>query len=724
MNILGEIGFSQFIDLNKDEAPHTLPFTNQVKQCEEAERKLAYLQDQCKRHYVPITPPENIDGFLQHLNKIKDTKRKAIHLLLDEIMREIKSHEKFIQEQNARLKESEATLESVKNFHQVLRVAHRMIPQFNQQMMSDIEGRGNQKQSSVYEPLIQNDLINIERVAGVIDSEEIFRFRKLIFRVTKGKSYIYTEQYVDPENPEGKARSVYIITYYDGIHIREKIRRICDSFSGQRFDIPEHKLLQARIQEMSENIRNQRSVYDSTKQQLRQQLIDFDSVSQDGIQKSSSTIFIYKMFLAQEKALYQSLNTMKAYSGGLIGYFWAPAEQETEIMNKLASHSASKVSPIKDNFHIEPPTYNKMTEFSFVFQQIVDTYGIPTYQEANPTPVSIVTFPFMFGLMFGDMGHGSILAFFGLFLTLGANHLQKSSLKMLLPYRYFFLLLGMCSTYCGFMYNEFFAMPTELFSSCYDLNAKKQWSLAKDVTAKTGNWYYDRKDFKCTYPMGVDPVWGLSNQKLTFANNIKMKLSVIMGIVHMTIGVMMKGTNALFRHDLVTFLFEVVTGLIMLLGMFGWMDLLIYGKWFFPIQFVSRDIITVDNKPEFLGDVVNRHTPSVINIMITTVFGGGQLPDGTHDYSFLVSGDRTKYPPDDAMQAAMYSTSVNLLIWAVSCVPLMLLVKPCCCRPKHHHEPEKVDEEYELTRILPEEERNFSINNGNAMDNLVESRKK
>lgn len=89
MNTIGEIGFSQFIDLNRDEPPHTLPFTKQVKQCEEAERKLAYLQAECKRHYVKITPPDNIDGFIYHLNRIKDNKRKAIHLLLDEIMKEI-----------------------------------------------------------------------------------------------------------------------------------------------------------------------------------------------------------------------------------------------------------------------------------------------------------------------------------------------------------------------------------------------------------------------------------------------------------------------------------------------------------------------------------------------------------------------------------------------------------------------------------------------------------
>ena len=70
MNQFGELGKAQFVELNKDEAPHSLPFTKQVKQCEEAERKLQFILDQCKKHYVQVTPPDNIDGFLNQLQKI------------------------------------------------------------------------------------------------------------------------------------------------------------------------------------------------------------------------------------------------------------------------------------------------------------------------------------------------------------------------------------------------------------------------------------------------------------------------------------------------------------------------------------------------------------------------------------------------------------------------------------------------------------------------------
>ena len=47
---------------------------------------------------------------------------------------------------------------------------------------------------------------------------------------------------------------------------------------------------------------------------------------------------------------------------------------------------------------------------------IVDTYGIPTYKEINPAVFATVTFPFLFGVMFADIGHGSVIFLVGLFL--------------------------------------------------------------------------------------------------------------------------------------------------------------------------------------------------------------------------------------------------------------------------------------------------------------------
>ena len=60
---------------------------------------------------------------------------------------------------------------------------------------------------------------------------------------------------------------------------------------------------------------------------------------------------------------------------------------------------------------------------------VVDTYGIPTYLEANPAVITIVTFPFFFGMMFGDMGHGSIIMILGLFLMIFNDKLKNGSMS-------------------------------------------------------------------------------------------------------------------------------------------------------------------------------------------------------------------------------------------------------------------------------------------------------
>jgi len=58
-----------------------------------------------------------------------------------------------------------------------------------------------------------------------------------------------------------------------------------------------------------------------------------------------------------------------------------------------------------------------------------------------------------------------------------------------------------------------------------------------------------------------------------------MKMAVIIGIAHMTMGIVVKGINAVYFGNHLVLIFEVFTGLVILLGMFGFMDFLIIAKW-------------------------------------------------------------------------------------------------------------------------------------------------
>lgn len=166
-------------------------------------------------------------------------------------------------------------------------------------------------------------------------------------------------------------------------------------------------------------------------------------------------------------------------------------------------------------------------------------------------------------------------------------------MKDVLQARYMLLGMGFFAMYNGLLYNEYFAIPNDWFGSCFDTSTRACLSTSTDCNP---TYFYkspyaegEEKEFDCVYPFGVDPAWYLSPQLLTFTNNIKMKIAVIIGIAHMSMGVCVKGFNAVYFGHYDTLVFEVIAGLIIMLGLFGWMDFLIFAKWTYPMEAYSTD---------------------------------------------------------------------------------------------------------------------------------------
>ncbi len=81
------------------------------------------------------------------------------------------------------------------------------------------------------------------------------------------------------------------------------------------------------------------------------------------------------------------------------------------------------------------------------FEFLVKTYGAPAYRGIDPTIPTAFTFLLMYGIMFGDMGHGLILVLAGIGLYF---------LKYLRKYAIFPIAMGVSSIIFGTLFGEFF----------------------------------------------------------------------------------------------------------------------------------------------------------------------------------------------------------------------------------------------------------------------------
>ena len=100
------------------------------------------------------------------------------------------------------------------------------------------------------------------------------------------------------------------------------------------------------------------------------------------------------------------------------------------------------------------------------FAMLVTAYGLPNYRELEPTLFVAVSYLLMFGMMFGDVGHGFVLALGGLFLLLTNRRAVLRDVGLLL------LFGGGSSMIFG-----------ALYGSCFGIEQFKKYALWHDPLA-------------------------------------------------------------------------------------------------------------------------------------------------------------------------------------------------------------------------------------------------
>ncbi len=170
---------------------------------------------------------------------------------------------------------------------------------------------------------------------------------------------------------------------------------------------------------------------------------------------------------AMHHQLHRSLAVARAqqYFGQTAELFcmsgWIPAEsleevmalvdettQGTGVVEVIEAHDDERV---RHGLEHVPVQFQQSTPLK-PFQQIVSTFGAPRYNEVEPSPFVALSFVIMFGIMFGDVGQGALVALLGLWI-------RRTSNPSVRPFRDGGLLLipcGISAVVFGLLYGSVF----------------------------------------------------------------------------------------------------------------------------------------------------------------------------------------------------------------------------------------------------------------------------
>ncbi|XP_069490542.1 V-type proton ATPase 116 kDa subunit a 1 isoform X4 [Ambystoma mexicanum] len=643
---LGELGKVQFRDLNPDVNVFQRKFVNEVRRCEEMDRKLRFVEKEIRKANIPILDTgENPEvPFPRDMIDLEANFEK-----IENELKEINTNQEALKRNFLELTELKFILRKTQQFFDEAELHHH-------QQMADPDLL--EESSTLLEPseIGRGAPLRLGFVAGVISRERIPTFERMLWRVCRGNVFLRQAEIENPlEDPvtgDYVHKSVFII-FFQGDQLKNRVKKICEGFRASLYPCPEtpqeRKEMAAGV-----NIRIE---------DLQMVLNQTEDHRQRVLQAAAKNIRVWFIKVRKMKAIYHTLNlcNIDVTQKCLIAEVWCPVTDLDSIQFALrrgTDHSGSTVPSILNRMQTNqtPPTYNKTNKFTSGFQSLVDAYGIGTYREINPAPYTVITFPFLFAVMFGDFGHGILMTLFAVWMVVRESRIlsQKSDNELfttIFSGRYIILLMGVFSMYTGLIYNDCFSKALNMFGSSWSVRPMftlSDWT--EDTLSSNSLLQLDPNItgvFNGPYPFGIDPIWNIASNKLTFLNSFKMKMSVILGIIHMLFGVTLSLLNDIYFKKKLNIYLMFIPEMIFMSSLFGYLVILIIYKW------CAYDVGTSKEAPSLLIHFINMFL---------------------FNYS-------------DKSMKMLYSGQVGLqcflVVCALICVPWMLLVKPLILRQQY-----------------------------------------
>nr|XP_016945921.1 V-type proton ATPase 116 kDa subunit a1 [Drosophila suzukii] len=631
---LGESGCVQFRDLNDEVSAFQRKYVTEVRRCDDMERRLRFVESEMKKDEVklPLLKPEEEPS--------APNPREAVDLeaqleKTDNELREMSANGASLDANFRHMQELKYVLENTEGFFSDQEVINLDVNRtLDPEDPANLQGAAQRGQLAF--------------VAGVIKLERFFSFERMLWRISRGNIFLRRadiDGLVDDEETGRPVLKTVFVAFFQGEQLKQRIKKVCTGYHAAVYPCPSSHA------ERMDMIRDVNVRLEDLKMVLSQSADHRSRV----LNSASKHLPRWSIMVRKMKAIYHILNFFNPDVTGkcLIGEGWVPTNDITTVQNALARASKISESSIPAFMNVietneMPPTYTRTNKFTNGFQNLVDSYGMASYREVNPALYACITFPFLFAVMFGDLGHGLILLLFASWLIIKEKQLasiKEEIFNIFFGGRYIIFLMGIFSIYTGFIYNDVFSKSMNIFGSGWHMNytrATVEDDSLKYITLRPNDTVYK------TYPFGMDPIWQLADNKIIFLNTFKMKLSIIVGVLHMIFGVSMSVVNFVYYKKYASIFLEFLPQVLFLLLLFGYMVFMMFFKWV-----VYNDTVE--------GPLSPACAPSILILFINMILQGSQdTPEPCEEFMF--EGQKT-------LQQVM-------VIIAVICIPWMLLGKP------------------------------------------------
>lgn len=226
--------------------------------------------------------------------------------------------------------------------------------------------------------------------------------------------------------------------------------RILDKFGWTDVHLPRE--LVGKKDQVQENLREKLELLKDEQEELKSKVESLIREKRPALEQMWTNLRLNELY-ARVQSFFSKTSRTVIFSG------WLPSSKRPVLAEAIRRVTDGRCylewhQPREAEQPASVPVQMRNPKFLSPFQMLVTNYSIPEYGTIDPTPLVAVTFLIMFGLMFGDAGHGAVLLVLGLLgsiLYKGARSAVRNLLHLI-------AYCGAAAVVAGILFGSYFGM--------------------------------------------------------------------------------------------------------------------------------------------------------------------------------------------------------------------------------------------------------------------------